>query len=89
MTNYDECDIKWQDRLTVVVMAVVAIAAVLAILSTGKKEGVTNDIEVFDVDSLLIEESGPLPEIVFEESVLPEILPPLYEAPLPPLQGEV
>ena len=54
----------------------------------AKKE-VVNDIEVFDIDSIIVDESGPLPEIVFEDAILPEILPPLYEPALPPLQGEV
>lgn len=89
MNNYDECDIKWQDRLTVAVMAAVAIAAILAILGTGKKEVITNDIEVFDVEDLIIQEHAPLPEITFEAETLPEILPPLFDEPLPPLQGEV
>jgi len=89
MTNYSTDDIKWQDRFTVAVMAVVAVAAILAILGTGKKEVVTNDIEVFDVEDLIIQEHTPLPEITFEAETLPEILPPLFEEPLPPLQGEV
>ena len=89
MNNYDECEIKWQDRLTVAVMAVVAMAAILAILGTGKKEVITNDIEVFDVEDLIIQEHAPLPEITFEAETLPEILPPLFDEPLPPLQGEV
>ena len=82
-------DVKFQDRLTMGLMAVVLLAAVAAIIGSGKKEIVTNDIEVFDIDSIMIEESEALPEIVFEEAVLPEILPPLYEESLPPLQGEV
>ena len=59
-----------------------------AFIGMAKKE-VANDIEVFDIDSVIVDESGPLPEIVFEEAVLPEILPPLFDEPLPPLQGEV
>lgn len=82
-------DIKWQDRLTVAAMAVVVLAAVIAILGTSKKEVVTNDIEVFDIESVILDDSSPLPEISVQEALLPEILPPLYEAPLPPLQGEV
>ena len=82
-------DVKFQDRLTMGLMAVVLLAAVAAIIGSGKKEMVTNDIEVFDIDSIMIEESEALPDIVFEEAVLPEILPPLYEEALPPLQGEV
>ena len=89
MTNYSTDDIKWQDRFTVAVMAIVAVAAILAILGTGKKEVVTNDIEVFDVEDLIIQEVEPLPEITFEAETLPEILPPLFEEALPPLQGEV
>jgi len=82
-------DIKWQDRLTVAAMAVVVLAAIIAILGTSKKEVVTNDIEVFDIESVILDDSAPLPEISVKEALLPEILPPLYEAPLPPLQGEV
>ena len=89
MNDLNADDIKWQDRFTVAVMAAVAIAAILAILGTGKKEVVTNDIEVFDVEDLIIQEQAPLPEITFEAETLPEILPPLFDEPLPPLQGEV
>ena len=85
----NECEeIKWQDRMTMFAMAIVLLATAAAFIGMAKKE-VTNDIEVFDIDSIIVEESGPLPEIVFEEAVLPEILPPLYEPALPPLQGEV
>ena len=42
-----------------------------------------------DVDDIIITEKGPLPEVEVKEAVLPEILPPLYEPALPPLQGEV
>ena len=89
MTNYSTDDIKWQDRFTVAVMAVVAVAAILAIVGTTKKDGIINDIEVFDVESIVIEDTAPLPEITFEAETLPEILPPLFDEPLPPLQGEV
>lgn len=86
----NECEeIRWQDRMTMFVMAVVILGAAVAMIGSGKKQVTTNDIEVFDIDSIILEESGPLPEIVFEEAVLPEILPPLYEPALPPLQGEV
>jgi len=90
MTNYDECDIKWQDRLTMAAIAVVLLATVVAMLGmSGKKEVATNDIEVFDVEELIIQEKSPLPEVSFEAETLPEILPPLFDEPLPPLQGEV
>ena len=90
MTNYSTDDIKWQDRFTVAVMAAVAIAAILAILGTGKKEIVTAAIEEIDVDDIIIiEDTAPLPEITYEAETLPEILPPLFDEPLPPLQGEV
>ena len=88
MTDYDECDIKWQDRLTMALIAVVLLAAASAIIGMSKKE-VVNDIEVFDVEELVILESAPLPLIEFEAETLPEILPPLFDEPLPPLQGEV
>ena len=81
-------EIKWQDRMTIFAMAIVILATAAAFIGMGKKE-IANDIEVFDIDSIIVEESGPLPEIVFEDAVLPEILPPLYEPALPPLQGEV
>ena len=87
MTDSEE--IRWQDRMTVFVMAIVALAAAAAIIGSMKKEVATNDIEVFDIDSIIVDESGTLPEIVFENATLPEILPPLYEPALPPLQGEV
>ena len=90
-SNMNYCkndDMKWQDRMTMFAMAIVLLAAAAAIIGSGKKE-VANDIEVFDIDSIIVDESGPLPEIVFEEAVLPEILPPLFDEPLPPLQGEV
>jgi len=85
----NECEeIKWQDRMTIFAMAIVILATAAAFIGMGKKE-IANDIEVFDIDSIIVDESGPLPEIVFEEAVLPEILPPLYQPALPPLQGEV
>ena len=83
-------DIKWQDRLTVAAMAVVVVAAIIAILGTSKKEIVTAAIEEIDVDDIIIiDEMMELPEIETKEALLPEILPPLYEEALPPLQGEV
>ena len=85
----DSDDVKFQDRLTIGFMAVVLLAAVAAIIGSGKKEVVTNDIEVLDVEEILIIDQGPLPEIEIEAEVLPEILPPLFEEALPPLQGEV
>ena len=85
----NECEeIKWQDRMTMFAMAIVILATAAAFIGMAKKE-VVNDIEVFDIDSIIVDESGPLPEIVFEDAILPEILPPLYEPALPPLQGEV
>lgn len=72
------------------IIVVFCFAAIFAILGTAKKSiEVTDEIEVFDVEELYIEDSEPLPEITIEVEVLPEILPPLYEEPLPPLQGEV
>jgi len=83
-------DIKWQDRLTVAAMAVVVLAAIIAILGTGKKEIVTAGIEELDVDDIIIiDEIMELPQIETKEALLPEILPPLFDEPLPPLQGEV
>jgi len=96
----EDCDIKWQDRLTMALLAVVVLAAAAAMIGmAGKKEGIITDIETFDVDDLIIIDSEPLPssefdykelpEIEAEAEVLPEILPPLFDEPLPPLQGEV
>ena len=89
MNDCKDDNIKWQDRMTMFAIAIVILAAAAAIIGSGKKEIATNDIEVFDIDSVIVDESGPLPEIVFEDAVLPEILPPLFDEPLPPLQGEV
>lgn len=76
----NDCDIKWQDRLTMAFIAVVLLAALAAMIGMSKKE---------EIAELVILESAPLPIIEFEESELPEILPPLFDEPLPPLQGEV
>jgi len=84
----NECEeIKWQDRMTAFVIAIVVLAAAAAMIGSWKKERIVNEIEM--LDDIIIIDKGPLPEIVFEEAVLPEILPPLYEPKLPPLQGEV
>jgi len=70
------------------IIVVFCFAVIFAILGTRQKSQ-TVELEVFDVEELFIENSEPLPEITIEVEVLPEILPPLYEEPLPPLQGEV
>lgn len=45
-------------------------------------------LDAFVFASSVEEVAAPLPEIVFEDT-LPEILPPLTELELPPLEGEV
>ena len=82
-------DMKWQDRMTMFAMAIVLLASAAAFIGMAKKEIVTNDIVEFDVESILIDDPIPLPEIDAQEAALPEILPPLFNEPLPPLQGEV
>jgi len=82
-----DCDIDWKDRLWAFLIAAVFIAFFIALFSSAKKEAIVNDIVEIDIDDIVLDES--LPEIVFDEPILPEILPPLYEEPLPPLQGEV
>ena len=72
-------------------MIIAAFAAVLIIVMLGswKENQNTVLIQEFDVSDLYLEAGEPLPEIEFEESILPDVLPPLYEAELPPLQGDV
>jgi hypothetical protein len=68
-----------------------AFAAVLIIVMLGSWKENQNALEIteFDVSDLYLEAGEPLPEIEFKDSILPDVLPPLYEAELPPLQGEV
>jgi hypothetical protein len=80
--------------LWAMIIVVFSFAAIIAILGTHKKaEILVEEIVPFEVDELYIEDAEPLPEVTIEAEVfpeeLPEILPPLYEEPLPPLQGEV
>lgn len=84
MIDKDDCDIVWQDRLTMFAIAVVLLATAAAIIGSSKK-----DKAVLTDYTIDVEYTDPLPEIEFKEEILPEILPPLYEEPLPPLQGEV
>lgn len=86
----NECEeIKWQDRMTAFIIAMVVLSAAAAMIGIWKKETVVNEIETLDIDDIIITDKGPLPEIEFEAEILPEILPPLFDEPLPPLQGEV
>jgi len=88
--NYCKDDeIRFQDRLTALLIVAVLMAAIWASLGSWKKERTVNEIVEFDVESIAVEDTVPLPEIETREALLPEILPPLYEPPLPPLQGEV
>ena len=82
-----DCDIGWKDRLLAFLIAAVFLAFFIALFASAKKEAIVNDIVEIDIDDIVLDES--LPEIVFDEAILPEILPPLYKEPLPPLQGEV
>lgn len=73
-----------------VIIVAFCFSAIIAIIGTSKRSiEVTDEIEVFDVEELYFDDGIPLPEIAAEVQILPEILPPLYEEPLPPLQGEV
>jgi hypothetical protein len=76
-----------KEKLSAAVAVVIAFALVIAMLGSWKKDIVVNEIVELDIEDIVMDES--LPEIVFDEAILPEILPPLYEEPLPPLQGEV
>ena len=81
---------RWQDRMTMFAIAIVILATAAAMIGSGKKEIVTAAIEELDVDDIIIiDEIMELPEIETKEALLPEILPPLFDEPLPPLQGEV
>jgi hypothetical protein len=85
-----DSDIGWKDRMWATVILVVFISFFIALFGSAKKEIVTAAIEEIDVDDIIIiDEIMELPEIETQEALLPEILPPLYEEPLPPLQGEV
>lgn len=84
MMNHEDCDVKMQDRLTMFAIAVVLLATAVAIIGSSKK-----DRTVLSDHTIDIEYTDPLPEIEFKQEILPEILPPLFEEPLPPLQGEV
>ena len=81
-----DSDVGWTDRLWATLIAFVFLAFFIALFYSAKEE-VVNEIVEFDIEDIVMDES--LPEIVFDEAILPEILPPLYEEPLPPLQGEV
>ena len=81
-----DSDVGWKDRLWATLIAAVFLAFFIALFYSAKEE-VVNEIVELDIEDIVMDES--LPDIVFDESILPEILPPLYEEPLPPLQGEV
>ena len=78
-----------KEKLSAAIAIVLALALVIAMLGSWKKDIVVDDIVEFDVASIIMEDPLPLPEVETKEALLPEILPPLYEEPLPPLQGEV
>jgi len=70
------------------IIVVFCFAVIFAILGTRKQAELV-EIETFDVEELYLNDGIPLPDVAAEVEILPEILPPLYEEPLPPLQGEV
>ena len=76
-----------KEKLSAAIAVVLALSLVIAMLGSWKKDIVVNESVELDIEDIMMDES--LPEIVFDEAILPEILPPLYEEPLPPLQGEV
>lgn len=83
-----------KDKLSAAAAVVIALALVIALLGSWKKDihhaAMEAALEEIDIDDIIIfEEVMELPEIEAQEALLPEILPPLYEEPLPPLQGEV
>ena len=70
------------------IIVVFCFAVIFAILGTRKQAELV-EIETFDVEELYLNDGIPLPDVAAEVEILPEILPPLYEEPLPPLQGAV
>ena len=70
------------------IIVVFCFAVIFAILGTHKKAELV-EIETLDVEELYFNDGIPLPDVAAELEILPEILPPLYKEPLPPLQGEV
>ena len=71
------------------VAAIICFALVIAMIGGWKKDTARQEIVEFDIESIVVDDPIPLPEIETKEALLPEILPPLFEEPLPPLQGEV
>jgi hypothetical protein len=71
------------------VAAIICFALVIAMIGGWKKDIARQEIVEFDIESIVVDDPIPLPEIETKEALLPEILPPLFEEPLPPLQGEV
>ena len=79
-----------KEKLSAAAAVVIAFALVIAMLGSWKKDIDHVAIEELDIDDIIIhDEMMELPEIETKEALLPEILPPLFEEPLPPLQGEV
>ena len=76
-------------KLGAMVAAVICFALVIAMIGGWKKDIARQEIVEFDIESVVVDDPIPLPEIETKEALLPEILPPLFEEPLPPLQGEV
>jgi len=71
------------------VTAIICFALVIAMIGGWKKDIAQQEIVEFDIESIVVDDPIPLPEVETKEALLPEILPPLFEEPLPPLQGEV
>ena len=76
-------------KLGAAVTAIICFALVIAMIGGWKKDIAQQEIVEFDIESIVTDDPIPLPEIETKEALLPEILPPLFEEPLPPLQGEV
>lgn len=79
-----------KEKLSAAAAVVIAFALVIAMLGSWNKDIDHVAIEELDIEDIIIhDEMMELPEIETKEALLPEILPPLFEEPLPPLQGEV
>lgn len=96
----DDYDVKFMDRVTMGIIVVVCLAAVVAMLGTTKRHVDKEEMADFDVEDVItMSQDEPVwPAVVKQYDTadlslsgdeLPEILPPLFDEPLPPLQGEI
>lgn len=93
----DDYDVKFMDRVTMGIIVIVCLAAAAAMLGMSGKEDDLGKLDVEDV--ITISPAEPVwPAVVKQYDTadlslsgdeLPEILPPLFDEPLPPLQGEI